>query len=127
MNTKYKPLYPFYKAYYEQMAKHYYSENEKLFFETMRYRQQYEFTYANDLLLFEADNEDGLYIVRHYYDEFEIGRVGIKEDFYAMDLPSAMQVNLKKVGLLGRDITLLEWLRERDYQGINYNGNFDNL
>lgn len=127
MNTIFKPLCPAHKEYYEKMAKEYLSENERVFFETMKERQQHAFTYANDLLLSEYDNEDGLYIVRHYYDEFEIGKVGLLEDVYAMDLEDAMAINLKDAGLLDDDVTLLEWLRARDYKGIRYDGNFDEL
>lgn len=127
MNTKYQVLTPAVKEYYDAMAEEYYSENERVFFETMKFRQQYEFTFSNDLLLSEDDNDDGMYIVRHYYNEFEIGRKGCSDDFYAMDLQSALEVNLKNVGLLDKDITLLEWLRIRNYEGIRYNGNFDNL
>lgn len=127
MNTKYQPLFPIYKEYYEKMAKAYCSENERVFFETMKERQQHVFTYANDLLLSEYDNEDSIYIVRHYYNEFEIGRAGLMEDVYAMDLEEAMAINLKDAGLLDNDATLLEWLRARDYKGIKYDGNFDEL
>lgn len=127
MNTDYQPLFPAYREYYEKMAKEYQSDNERVFFETMKHRQQHVFTYANDLLLSEFDNEDGLYIVRHYFDEFEIGKAGVIEDAYAMDLEEAMGINLKEAGLLDKDITLLEWLRARDYKGIRYDGNFDDL
>ena len=44
MNTKYQPLFPVYKEYYEKMAKEYCSENERVFFETMKERQQHVFT-----------------------------------------------------------------------------------
>lgn len=127
MNTKYKPLSPAHRAYYEKMAKEYCSTNERMFFETMKERQQHVFTYANDLLLSEHDNENGLYIVRHYYNEFEIGKGGLTEDAYVMDLEEAMALNLKDAGLLEDDVTLLEWLRARDYKGIRYDGNFDEL
>ena len=117
MNTKYQPLFPVYKEYYEKIAKEYCSENERVFFETMKERQQHVFTYANDLLLSEYDNEDSIYIVRHYYNEFEIGRAGLMEDVYAMDFEEAMPLNLKDAGLLDTDVTLLEWLRAREYKG----------
>jgi len=127
MNTKYKPLCPAHREYYEKMAKEYKSENERIFFEAIKERQQHVFTYANDLLLSEYDNEDGLYVVRHYFDEFEIGKAGVIEDVYAMDLEDALSINLKDAGFLADDVTLLEWLRARDYKGIRYDGNFDDL
>ena len=127
MNIKYQPLSSAHRAYYEKMSKEYKSENERVFFEVMKERQQYVFTFANDLLLSEYDNEDGLYIVRHYFNEFEIGKASLKEEAYAMDLEEAMAVNLKDSGILTNDVTLLGWLRARDYKGIRYNGNFDEL
>ena len=128
MNTKFNPLHPNLKAYYDRMAKSYTSDSERLFFETLKYRQQYVFTFANDLLLSEHDNEDGLFIVRHYWDEFEVGNAHTEaEPFYAMYLEEALEANLLEKGLLDKDITLLEWLRGRDYACIRYDGNFDEM
>ena len=44
-----------------------------------------------------------------------------------MYLAEALQLNLKEVGLLDRDITLFEWLRERDYKGVEYDHNYDDM
>ena len=41
-----------------------------------------------------------------------------------MKLSEALNANLKQLGYLDRDITLLDWLRERDYKGIRYNHNY---
>lgn len=127
MNTQYKPLEPAIKNFYDKMAQEYQSNNERTFFETIKERQQHVFTYANDVLLSEYDNEDELFIVRHYFDEFEIGKAGLVKTAYAMDIEDAMAINLYEAGLLAANITLLEWLRARDYKGIRYDGNFDEL
>ena len=49
---------------FEFMKSHYQSENEKEFFEKLRYKQENVLTVANDLILSERNNDDGLYIVR---------------------------------------------------------------
>ena len=78
-------------------------------------------------IMFEEDNDDHIYIVRCYYEEFIIGH-GLKgkydEEFHVMTLSEALNANLMQLGFLSRDITLLDWLRERDYEGIRYNHNY---
>lgn len=129
MRTDFKQLPEVVKEYLDNLALNYISDEEKQFFETVRYRQQYVFTYANDLLMSDHDNEDGIYIVRSYFDEYEIGRYD-KENFirsvYAMNIDEAMAINIEVLGC-SESMTLLDWLRKRNYQGINYNHNFDNL
>lgn len=44
-----------------------------------------------------------------------------------MTLKETLDANLKEIGVLDRDITLLQWLRERDYKGVEYDHNFDDL
>lgn len=106
------------------------SANERLFFETLRFRQENVFTAANDLLLSERDNEDQIYLVRIYFDEYEIGHCsqeGYDAEYHAMNLSEAMAVNLSHLGYIDRDMTLLDWLRARDYKGIRYDRNFDEI
>lgn len=109
------------------MKGHYVSENEKFFFEKMRYKMEYEDAPSNDLIMFEKDNDDHIYIVRCYYDEFIVGHVlngNYDEEYHVMKLSEALNANLKRLGFLDRNITLLDWLRERDYKGIRYNHNY---
>lgn len=105
----------------------YVSENEKNFFEKIRYKMEYEDAPSNDLLMFEEDNDDHIYIVRCYYEEFIIGH-GLKgkydEEFHVMTLSEALNANLMRLGFINRDITLLEWLREHDYERMRYNHNY---
>lgn len=85
-------------------------------------------TISNDLLLHEDNNEDRIYIVRCWFDEYVIGGESYKhgEEHY-MNLSEALNANLKEIGVLDRDITLFQWLRERDYEGVEYDHNFDDL
>ena len=105
----------------------YVSENEKNFFEKIRYKMEYEDAPSNDLLMFEEDNDDHIYIVRCYYEEFIIGH-GLKgkydEEFHVMTLSEALNANLMRLGFINHDITLLEWLREHDYERMRYNHNY---
>lgn len=109
------------------MEGHYVSENEKTFFEKMRYKMEYEIAPSNDLIMFELDNDDRIYIVRCIYDEIIVGH-GVEghydHEYHVMNLTEALTANLKKLGYLDRDITLHEWLRERDYKGVRYNHNY---
>ncbi len=112
---------------FTSMEGHYISSNERVFFETMRHKMEYELAPSNDLIMFEEDNEDHIYIVRCIYEEIIVGH-GLKDDydeeFHVMTLSEALHANLKQLGFLSRSITLLEWLRERDYEGIRYNHNY---
>lgn len=108
----------------------YVSENEKEFFEKQKYKQINVFTFANDLVMWELDNEDLIYIVRCQYEEYIVGH-GTEgcydEEFHSMCLYDALNVNLKELGFIDRDLTLWQWLRERDYKGVQYDHNYDDL
>ena len=123
-------LWPEDKALFEKMKGNYVSDNERVFFENMYRKMVYEWTCAGDMILSERNNDDHIYIARYNFDEMEIGQ-GIGEEYkpelYTQTLSEALNANLKQLGYLERDITLLEWLRERDYNDIEYNHNFDDL
>lgn len=109
------------------MEGHYTSENEKTFFEKMKSKMENEIAPSNDLIMFEEDNEDHIYIVRCIYDEFIIGHGTAghyDEEYHVMNLSDALNANLIEIGFLNRDITVLEWLRARDYKGVRYNHNY---
>lgn len=128
MNTLKNDLWPEDKALFDSMIGHYQSANEREFFEKQRYKQENVITISNDLLLHEDNNEDRIYIVRCWFDEYVIGGESYKhgEEHY-MNLSEALNANLKEIGVLDRDITLFQWLRERDYEGVEYDHNFDDL
>lgn len=60
------------KKLFDSMIGHYQSENEREFFEKQRYKQEYVMTSSNDLLLHEDNNQDGIYIVRCWYEEYVV-------------------------------------------------------
>lgn len=110
---------------FNSMKNQYQSINEENFFKNLQYKQEYEVALSNDLLLSENDNEDEIYLVRVEYDEYIIGRGNDESnEIHVMNLCEALQTNLRDVGL-ERDVTLLQWLRGRDYQGVKYDQNYD--
>ena len=115
------------KALFESMVGHYQSDNEREFFENLRFKQENVFTVSHDLILHEDNNEGGLYIVRCEYEEYIVGQEKVIEEQHVMFLAEALQLNLKEAGLLDRDITLFDWLRERDYKGVEYDHNYDDI
>lgn len=116
------------KKLFESMKGHYQSVNEENFFKNMQFKQEYECTSLNDLIVSEYENEDEIYIVREYNEEYIVGH-GIETDGaqeeHVMNLSEALALNLKDLGFLNRDVTLLQWLRECDYQVVNYERNYD--
>ncbi|MCF0183816.1 MAG: hypothetical protein HUK01_05725 [Bacteroidaceae bacterium] len=113
---------------FDRMVGNYVSEKEKLFFETQKHKQEYVPTGMNDLVMHETSNPDHIYIVRVGFSEYIVGH-GINnhfdEELHTMCLAEALEANLGKLGYVSRDITLLEWLRERDYEGVEYYFNYD--
>lgn len=110
---------------FERMKTEYQSENEREFFERLRYKQEREFTITNDEIMHERDNEDRIYFVRYQYEEYVFGRAGVPHEEHTMNLAEALNSNLMQLGYLDRDITLWEWFRLRDYVGVRYDRNFD--
>lgn len=116
------------EQYLSQMKNSFVSDKEKEFFDTMDYKMHNEPAWANDLILHETNNPDGLYLIRVYDSEFIIGRhVGdvFAEEVHTMSFSEAMNINLKGSGLLNWDDSLLEWLRQHNYAGVEYDHNFD--
>ena len=113
---------------FEKMKGNYVSENEANFFKNIEYKQQYEITSLNDLLISEYENPDEIYLVRLIYDEYILGyKIDSdgKYEEHVMCLSEVLSLNLKTLGFIDRDLTLLEWLRETDYAYVNYNRNYD--
>ncbi len=102
--------------------------NEANFFKNMQFKEEYEPTALNDLLVSEYENSDEIYLVRIEYDEYLVGHgIGTEgaEEVHVMNLAEALAVNFKTEGFLDRDITLWQWLREKDYNIVNYGRNHD--
>lgn len=113
---------------FQDMTGKYISENEENFFKNLQYKQEYEVTALNDLLISEYENPDEIYLVREYFEEYlvghGIGTDGAQEE-HVMSLSEALSLNLKDLGFIDRNVTLLEWLRECDYDCVNYSRNYD--
>ena len=118
------------EAIFLDMEKNYTSENERNFFSNVRYKQEYEPTLVNDLLISEHDNKDEIYLVRCEYEEYIVGHGLVEnrdEEEHVMCLADALTVNLHKLGFFDRNITLWQWLRECDYDCVRYDMNYDFL
>jgi hypothetical protein len=100
--------------------------HERTFFENMKKKEEGEFAPSADIIMDEHNNASELYLIRYYYSEYKIGRglPGHKcsEAIYNDTLADTLKANLFQ--LLGRHITLWEWLKENDFQGIEYSGNY---
>lgn len=120
-------LWPEDKELFAYMEEHAVSEREKEFFEVQRYKQIYNFTSANDVVMGAMRNPDRIYIARVGCDEYIFGVWGSANEVHTMNLTQALNTNLKAAGVIDRDITLLDWLRERDYKDVEYETNFDDM
>ncbi len=114
---------------FARMQGNYQSENEENFFRNLEYKQKYEVTACNDLLVWEKENDDLIYFVREEYHEYLVGHGYDEDDWeeeHVMKLADALAVNLKPLGF-ERDITLWQWLKETDYKYVKYNRNYDKV
>lgn len=109
---------------FKNAIKHACSENERIFFEKLRYKMLYETAFSNDVLMNDKDNEDRIFIVRSRFDDILIGSK--KEDIPACEYEGIFHALEEDMYIYtGQHITLLEWLRKRDYHGIRYDANND--
>lgn len=114
-------------ALFEKMAVQYQSEEERTFFKKLHFKEENVLTVSHDLILHEDNNEDGLYFVRCEYEEYIVGQTQVLEEQHVMCLADALSLNLKEVGLLDKDMTFFDWLRKRNYKGVEYEHNYDNF
>ena len=128
MNAEKNKLWNVDEKLFNSMKGKYISVNEENFFKNIQYKQEYECTLLNDLLVSEYENDDEIYIVREVYEEYVIG-YGIESDGaheeHVMNLSEALALNLKELGFIDRNLTLWDWLRECDYTVVNYERNYD--
>jgi hypothetical protein len=111
---------------FNSMEGNYVSIEEENFFRNLRFKQESEITLVNDLLMSEHDNPEKIYIVREIYDEYVVGVDNLEElEIHVMNLHEALAIKLEDIGISGTSLTLFEWLRGRNYQGIKYNRNYD--
>jgi len=127
MNTNNNKLWAVDEKLFAALEGQYQSNNEAVFFRNVKFKQEYELALSNDLLLSELENDDHVYLVRVEYDEYIVG-VGLDDthEIHVMNLSEALAVDLATLGL-NRHVTLLEWLRARDYEGVKYDHNYDRM
>ncbi|MBQ6063012.1 MAG: hypothetical protein IJK87_05190 [Prevotella sp.] len=112
---------------FTEMEGHYQSENERIFFEQMYRKMQSEYTMNYDgceLLIVESENEEGVFLFRLEYDEFIFGidkGESSPEIVHTMGLRELLDINMFDNGFSPRNLTIWNWLRERDYKDITYN------
>lgn len=112
---------------FEMAIKNAVSANEKIFFTKLRYKVLNEGAASYDVLMHNDDNEDGIYILR-ISDDFLIGRKNAegKDVVVIIEIPGLFYfLSEDMFRQLNRHITILDWLRERDYAGIRYDANND--
>lgn len=113
---------------FDEMSRNYTSENERIFFERMKEKELYSQATSNDVLLTEKDNDDYVFIVRNNFDSYIVGsrRPGRETCAFGTEtLSFILTFDMTMDDVLDRHITFGEWLRERDYVGINYDYNCD--
>lgn len=104
------------------------SPEETNFFLNMRFKEEYEPTLTNDLIMAEGDNSLGIYIVRVNYDEYIIGCTHCPtNEIHVMNLSEALSAHLKDLGINNPQGTIGEWLHSINYCGVRFNRNFDNI
>ena len=111
------------KELFERMRHESCSDNERIFFEKMEYKELYEYPISSfDVILSEFDNEEGIYFVKCYTSEYLIGKK--TKDFVKKlrYVPTSLNEALNEdlFILLGEHTTLWEWFRTRDFANLNY-------
>ena len=101
------------------------SESERHFFDKMYAKMLDENAPWPETLIWEHDNPDNLYLLRHGYDEFILGKGTTREEWqdneiHTMNLSDVLFTNLQQVKMLDRDITFLQWLRENNFSCVRY-------
>lgn len=118
-------LWPQDEELFNSISKQPQSSSEKHFFEQMRSKMLDENAPWPETLVWEHDNPDHLYLLRHGYDEFMVGSGLSREEWqrnevHTMNLSEALSINLKDAAILDRDMTLLQWLRAQDFKCVRY-------
>lgn len=117
-------LYKWELKYFGEMIQEAKTDNEREFFQTLRYRHAHNYCIADDRLVDIADTEDRIYLFRLNMNEYEIGHQNADgawdEEQHVMNIAEVMDINLKFAGYIQQDLTVLEWLRMHDFQMVHY-------
>lgn len=96
------------------------SEKEREFVAQMLEIEQHWETEVGASIILEDENEDGLYIMHYYSTEYEIGNHDQSGVYGAFSLSELLNLYLDEQDILSKHITVLEWLRQRDYENVTY-------
>lgn len=99
------------------------SNEERVFFETMEYKERHEPTYMYEMLILEEENDDQLFFIRMNEAEY---KVGIKKMEHFDSLKDALGFDLFNIGH-EKHIRLLDWLSQNNYSNVHYDRNNDLL
>ncbi len=110
-------------ALFEEMRGNYVSENERVFFETIEQKEINDFSSMYDMLMLEPDNEIGFFLQREYWNEYELG-IGKRSCEHCDSLCEALNFDMFTLGHT-EHISVLQWLRKRDYAGVHYDRDND--
>jgi hypothetical protein len=122
LNNEYLPVED--RKLYEKMNGHFVSEKERMFFDEMICKELYDCPMSVfDVIMSESDNEERIFIQKEYNSEYVIGRF-LDEDKYTVidNRPLCLSelISTDLFTLLNTHITVLEWLRKRDFAGVRY-------
>lgn len=96
-------LYPADIALFDSMEGNYVSENERIFFETLKERQQHDWSVAHDFLLNLEEGEECVFLIRINAHEYMFGcddLKGRKVYEHVMTLSEALYTNLGEIGAI---------------------------
>ncbi len=112
------------KELYLRMQGNFVSCKEKEFFEEMICKELYDFPCSTfDVIVPEEYNAERLFIQKMYNSEYQLGGYSDKDTYNTMDyIPCSLSelLNISLSPLLGRNVTVLEWLREKNYECVRY-------
>jgi len=127
---KHEPIYELWEEdalLFEKMKGNYQSDEERIFFETIHYKQLYEPADSNELLILEEENDDMAYIIRISSSEYEFGsgEYGHLKSKHVDTLFDMLSTDVSEIGIKSMQGTMLDWLRARNYKGIRYDRNIE--
>lgn len=116
------------KQLFAKMRNAFISEEEALFFNKLKEKEKHESAFSNDLLIYECDNKDNIFLIRKYFDTYLIGKVlndGSFAQYETTSLSEVLSLNLSECISHDKSITLLDWLRHCNYDCVKYDRNYD--
>lgn len=101
------------------------SEKEREFISQMLEIEQHWVTEVGAPIILEDENEEHLYIIHNNSTEYEIGNEEQTSIYGAFSLSELLGLYLDEQGIHDKHITVLEWLRQRNYENVTYDRTYD--